>query len=104
MLTYMGCGRGGEVKFINTTDWTYHPPIGCTDIVWTELKTVSKQAMPMFSNKDCWLVTYHCAGAYFAVEDGLYRSTNQDGIETFLFPNLHNMQNNSVAGKITAII
>lgn len=29
-LTYMGCGRGGEVKFVNTSDWIYHPPYGCT--------------------------------------------------------------------------
>ena len=63
--TFMAAGRGGEVKFVNTSDWVYHPRFRCSDIVWTELKTVKKYAMPMYNNKDCWLSDfYHAVGAY----------------------------------------
>jgi hypothetical protein len=73
--------------------------------VWLELKTVSKQAMPMFPNKHSWLTDfYHCLGSYWAVEEGLFRTDDDDGIQSFLFPNLHNMKNNSVTTKCTNII
>ena len=104
-MTYMAVGRGGEVKFNDTSEWMHHPPFGCTDVKWIESKTVSKQAMPMFSNKSSWLTDFfHCAGSYWAVEDGLFRTPEHNGIQTFLFPNLHEMQNNSVSQKMTAII
>ena len=68
VLTYMCAGRGGESKFVNTMQWKHHTRFLCTDIVWVEIKTLKKHAMPMFSNKLCWLSDfYHAIGAFWMV-------------------------------------
>ena len=90
----MGAGRKGESKFVNTMQWKHHTRFSCTDIVWVEIKTLKKHAMPMFSNKLCWLSGfYHAIGSFWMVEDGLVRTDSHAGIETFLFPYLHHLKN-----------
>lgn len=43
-------GRGGEVKFIDTADFMYHPRYEVLDTKWTETKTRSKYSCPIVPN------------------------------------------------------
>lgn len=105
-ILYSAVGRGGEVKFIDTADWMYHPLFEVTDIGWTELKTREKYAMPMVPNKkDFTFDFYHSLGSFFAVENGLFRSgDDQVAIQSYLFPDLHGYVDSGVTKKVTAII
>ena len=105
-LTFVCVARGGEVKFIDTTRFMYHSRLGCTDFVWTEMKTTNRYSMPVFPNKSTYESdVYHALGSWFLCEDGLHRSPcEQQGFGTFLFPGLHNIRNNSVTKKITNVI
>lgn len=103
--TWMGSGRGGEAKFVDFGNWMDHPMIGCTDTVWMESKTLAKYAMSMFPyNLNYAIDWYHCIGSYWAVEGGLVRTAEDQGIESFLFKILHHIRNDSVASKVTGII
>jgi hypothetical protein len=104
-LTFMCVAWGGEVKFIDTNRFMYHPMLGCLDLVWTELKTTNRYSMPVFPNKSTYESdVFHCLGGWFLCEDGLHRSHNEQGFETFLFPSLHRIRNDSVTKKITSAI
>lgn len=71
---YLAAGRTGEVKFIDTANWMWHPMFEITDTKWIETKTNSVQAMPMFPGNDGYLADwYHAIGSFWAVEGGLYR-------------------------------
>ncbi len=110
--TYLAAGRGGESKFVDTFNWMYHLMIETTDTVWTEMKTMNKYTMPMFPNKPTESGSYlcdfyhciHCIGSFWAVEAGLHRTDEHNGIESFLFPHLHKLRNEYVTRKITKII
>ena len=104
-ITFMAVGRGGEAKFLNTSNFMYHGRFQCPDIVWTELKNMKKYAMPMFPNKDDWKSDfYHSVGAFWAVEWGLHRPATRQDTESFLFPHLHSIKSDNVSKKITAIM
>jgi len=105
-ITFMAVGRGGEAKFLNTSNFMYHGGrFQCPDVVWTELKNMKRYAMPMFSNKDDWKSDfYHCVGAFWAVEWGLHRPSTRQDTESFLFPHLHSIKSDTVSKKITAIM
>jgi hypothetical protein len=104
---WMAAGRGGEVKFVDFSEWQYHPKLGVTDIGWTELKVLEKYSMPMIPDREgFWLDTFHAWGCYWAVEKGLYRneSAKISGHSNYLFPDLHNMTDARVAAHITTMI
>jgi hypothetical protein len=105
-ILYSAAGRGGEVKFIDTADWMYHPRIQVPDIGWTELKTKEKYACPVVPDKDDFMPdVFHCLGSFWSVEGGLYRDgEDQQAIASFLFPDLHSMNDSSVTKKVTGII
>ena len=105
-ILYLAAGRGGEIKFIDTADWMYHPLYQVTDTGWTELKTRSKYAMPMVPHKCHFLFDfYHAIGSFWAVESGLFRATDdQRAIQSYLFPDLHSISDPNVTKKITSLI
>lgn len=104
-ILYNAIGRPGEVKFIDTSNWTYHSRFDTVDIKWLETKTKSVQAMVMYPDKFYYLLDfYHALGSYWAVEGGLFRSEDQSSYATYLFPLLHNMTDNSVSNKILQTI
>jgi hypothetical protein len=106
--TYMAVGRGGESKFVDTADWTWHPRYEIFDTQWTELKTMEKYAMPVVPDKKHFLPDFfHSVGSFWSVEDGLYRDENdpdQAAIASYLFPDLHSFTDNGVTKKITSAI
>lgn len=105
LMTFVCVARGGEVKFIDTSRFMYHPFLGCMDFVWTEMKTMNRYSMPVFPNKSTYETdVYHALGSWWLVEGGLHRTAAEQGYPTFLFPSLHRIQNNSVSKKITTII
>lgn len=99
---YLSAGRPGEIKFIDTNNWMWHPTFEITDTKWVETKTNSVQAMPMFPRNGGYLTDwYHCLGSFFACEGGLFRpSTVSSSSATYLFPHFQGMKDNSVANKI----
>lgn len=106
-LTFMAVARGGEVKFVDTSNFMLHPYLGCTDLVWSELKNIkAKYAMPIFPNKDTYESDiYHSIGGFWCVERGLFRcSEAHKGAFTRLFPHLHKIKDENVTKKITRII
>ena len=105
LTTFLAAARGGEVKFVDTTSFMFHQRFGCLDIVWSEMKTLHKYAMPMFPHKDSYeLDFYHAIGAYWCTEGGLIQTEQHQGFESFLFPYLHSVKNEHVSQKITNII
>jgi hypothetical protein len=85
-------GRGGEVKFQDYNEWTYHPLLEVTDSSWTETKTLHFYPMPMVPEKVSWEFDfYHMLGTYYSVENGLYRSQDEinKGLLNSVFPDLH---------------
>ena len=105
LMTFMCVARGGEVKFIDTSRFMYHPFLGCTDLVWTEMKMMNRYSMPVFPNKSTYETdVYHALGSWWLVEGGLHRTATEQGYHTFLFPRLHRIRNNSVTKKVTTII
>jgi hypothetical protein len=85
-------GRGGEVKFQDYNEWTYHPLLEVTDSSWTETKTLHFYPMPMVPEKVSWEFDfYHMLGTYHSVENGLYRSQDEinKGLLNSVFPDLH---------------
>ena len=105
LMTFMCVARGGEVKFIDTSRFMYHPFLGCTDFVWTEMKTMNRYSMPVYPNKSTYETdVYHALGSWWLVEGGLHRTAAEQGYHTFLFPSLHRIRNDSVTKKITTII
>ena len=73
LMTFMCVARGGEVKFIDTSRFMYHPFLGCTDLVWTEMKMMNRYSMPVFPNKSTYETdVYHALGSWWLVEGGLH--------------------------------
>ena len=107
LILFLACGRGGEVKFIDYSEWQWHPFLQALDIGWTELKCLEKYAMPMVCDKDSFLLDFfHALACFFSVEKGLYRhvSTRDSGTSNYLFPDLHCVTNSKVTSLITDII
>ena len=62
-LQYNAVGRPGEVKFIDTANWMFHPQVEVTSIQWLDMKTLTLQAMPMLADKTHYLCDfYHSIG------------------------------------------
>ena len=60
-ILYNAVGRPGEIKFVDTANFIWHPQIDVTDIVWLETKTSNLQAMGMLPYKVHYSVDfYHC--------------------------------------------
>ena len=105
-LCFHCVGRGGEVKFVDTAEWTWHPRYEVLDIKWTELKTRTKHAMPLVPNKDHFLSDpFHCLASFWLVEFGLYRhGEEQLAIQSYCFPDLHGIKDSGIAKKITTLM
>jgi hypothetical protein len=70
---FAAVGHGGEIKFVDTANWMWHPRYEVTDIGWMELKMREKHAMPMVPHKEHYHADfYHAVGSYWAVEGGLF--------------------------------
>ena len=64
-ILYNAAGRPGEIKFVDTANWKWHGRFELPDIVWQETKTMSIQAMPMFPDKEHFLLDfYHALGSF----------------------------------------
>ena len=99
---YNAVSRPGELKYVDTSNWMWHPRFDTTDFKWVETKTSSVQAMPMLPDKKHYLLCiYHCLGSFWTVEDGLFRDeTDPSSSATYLFPLLRGFKDNSVAKRI----
>lgn len=106
IFTFQAVGRGGEVKFQNFKEWEWHSRYEVLDIVWTELKLLEKYSMPMVPHKMHYICDfYHCLASFWSVENGLWRDhTMHKSNASYVFPDLHALNDSSVARKITGII
>ena len=106
-LTSDCIARGGEVRYQNYDDWTWHPFIELLDVTWKEMKTIHNYGMGVVPDLCHWVFDiYHCLASYFAVEKGLFR-TNDDiskGLLNVAFPLLHKTGENRTTTKITEAI
>lgn len=107
-LCFHATGRSGEVKFVDTADFMFHPRYDVLDPKWTEAKTRSKYSCPLVPNVVSFGFlsdTIHVIASFFLVERGLFRhGADQLAIASFLFPDLHGYKDNGVAKKLTNII
>jgi hypothetical protein len=97
-------GRGGEVKFQDYNEWTYHPLLEVTDSTWRETKTLHSYTMPMVPEKVLWEFDfYYMMGTYYSVKNGLYRSQDEinKGLLNSIFPDLHQILDTGVTKKMT---
>lgn len=107
VLLYAAAGRGGEIKFLNFSEWKYYPYIEVLDIRWTEIKVLSKYAMGLVPDRSTYLLDpYHALACFFALERGLFRTREQihRSLGNYLFPDLHNISNDRVTGEVSKVI
>jgi hypothetical protein len=107
LLLHLAVGRGGEIKYINFKEWTWHGWAQALDIGWTEVKVLQKYPMPMVMDAHGWLFNvFHALGSFWMVEDGLYRTPRQmaAGHHNYLFPMLHATATGKVTDKVTDVI
>ena len=99
-------GRGGEIRLQNFSHWEWHEHLQLTNAPWTELKTLSRYAMPMVPHSQWVFDFYHRFACYFAFEDGLHRDDKdiEKGLLNMVFPALNLMTLGSVASLLTNII
>ena len=70
-ILYNAVGRSGELKYIDTANWMWHYRYQVIDILWSEMKTNTVQAMPMFADRQQYLLCfYHSLGSFWSVEGG----------------------------------
>jgi hypothetical protein len=103
LFIYLAMARVGEVRFENYSDWDWHDALQVVNTWWTELKKLEKYSMPMVPDYESYLFDfYHSIGCFFAIENGLLRSSNQicRGLENVVFPSLFNVKTKNVAEKI----
>ena len=101
----LSVARGGEVKFLRYSDWVYDPRFRVTDIGWSELKNIKKYAMPQVNTfyEDAYEVDwYHAMGCFGACENGFM--SRSETAKDFVFQNLHNILDQSVAKQLTKSI
>jgi hypothetical protein len=97
-----GVGRAGEVKYQDYTTWSFDPYLKIFDAPWTEVKTLMQYSMPMVPD-DRWIFDpYHSFGAYWMMEDGLWRDDDQiaKGKMNAVFPSLHSVRPDGVGKKM----
>ena len=107
VINYLAAGRGGEIKFQDYSQWIYDWCLELTDIRWSEAKTLTHYAMPMVPDACCYSTDfYHALGCYWAVSKGLLRFQEHmdNGTVSAVFPDLHTIRQDSVAGKVTTAI
>ena len=107
VVLFLACGRGGEIKFVDFSEWQFLPSIEVLDTSWTELKVLEKYSMGFVPDRDSYLLDiYHALGCYFAMERGLFRHPDQlkKSLGNYLFPDLHSMPDKSVTTAVTAVI
>jgi hypothetical protein len=100
-------GRGGEVKFQDYSEWTYHPLLEVTGSSWTETKTLHCYPMPMVPEKLSWEYDfYHMLGTYYSIKNGLHRSQDEinKGLLNSVFPDLHQYLDTGATKQMTSII
>lgn len=106
VILFLGCGRGGEIKFIDYSEWQWYPYLEVLDTRWTELKNMEKYAMGFVPDRESYLLDiYHALGCFYLFR-GLYRTQDQiqKSLGNYLFPSLHCMADNSVATNITRVL
>lgn len=110
VLTKHGVGRGGEVKYLDTSQWTYDSYLMAMDTTWTEQKTLQRYSCPFVPNKDGpYSDVFHALGSFITVERGLYRQQSDDaddgkGPNTHLFPQLKKMKGSGTSRWQTVAI
>lgn len=107
ITNYLAAGRGGEIKFQDYSQWVWDWGLQIADIKWSEAKTLSHYAMAIVPDACCYQTDfYHALGCYWAVSKGLVRSQEHtdNGTLSAVFPDLHMIRQNSVAGRVTSAI
>ena len=111
-FTFFGIGRGGEVKFLNYNRWMFDEYYCMLFAQWFQrkiLKTNPSGFVPDYEYPE--MSTWLGMGCFWACENGLARP---EGIgephsplrrkATFVFQDLHDMRDKSVAGQVSSII
>ena len=98
--------RGGEVKFQKYTEWDFDFNSRVLDTKWNEPKTANTYGMARIPDARWWFDFYCIMGAYAMVANGLYRSPKHkmDGLESAVFPDLHNIGDSSVTSQLGRVI
>jgi hypothetical protein len=78
LLTVLGEGRGGEIKFLRWNECEWDCIFSCLQIIWTRKKTLVRQHLYFQCFRDGWLCDiYHALESFFALEIGLMRYSHQ---------------------------
>jgi len=101
------CGRPGECKFGNFSEWYFDWLLNCPNTPWSESsKTLKKYGMCRICD-DFFGFDWFCnMGAFFMCQDGLARDEDQvrKGQMNAVFPSLQVGSNNNVTKKLTNAI
>ena len=98
-------GRPGECNFGNYSEWEFGHKVGCPNNPWAESKALKKYGMSRICDNFFGFDWFCNMGAYWLCEDddGLARNEEQirKGQMNSVFSNLHDVNNASVAKKLT---
>jgi hypothetical protein len=103
MLLWDAIGRPVELKFLNWLEVLYDARYESIDMWWPSIKTITAQIMLFVSDKEhSEMCIYHCFGAFFAVDRGLWRENDgRKTLQYFLFPKLHCYGENYISRLIS---
>lgn len=105
VLVKLACGRPGEVKFQQFTEWVFLPYFQMLDPGWTEMKTLEKYSSPMAPSKFGYACDpYHALGSFWCCENGLFRSDSDEELKYFVFMDLHSMRDDKVSTNMTKLL
>jgi len=100
-------GRSGELRLVKFTEWSIITALQILKIIWYDLKNKTQYALAILHNREGWkFCVFHALGAYWAVENGLFRDDDdvKIGAKLVLFPALYRVQQRSAPKKVANAI
>ena len=100
-LTRHAIGRGGEHLLLRWAEANYDEHFEAPDFDWPIVKQNETQCMLIFCDRQLYqLCTFFGFAVYFLF-DGLRRTGVSDAAKGYVFPGLHNIRKDGVAGRLT---
>ncbi len=99
-----GIGRGGEHSFIRWNEGTFDKLYEALDLDWSIIKQTERQCMLLFCDRSLYCLCPYFGLAVYFMFGGARRDGVSEAKKDFMFPSLHKMNKNSVAGHVTRFI
>ena len=104
VISRTAVGRGGEHMPLRWNEGTYDYYYMAPDLDWSMQKQLSRQCMLFFCDRLSYaLCPFFALGVYF-LYGGLCRIGVSSASQDFVFPYLHNIRKDGVAGRLTNAI